>query len=291
MGLVRSSASLAAGALLCASAASQTQRASVASGGTEASGLSKYSAISSDGRYVAFQSHASNLVPGDTNGVHDVFVRDLLSGTTVRASVDSSGVEGTAASHTSAISRDGRYVLFYSNAWNLVPGDTNGVQDVFVRDLTGGTTARVSVDSNGLQAEGWSYSFAITDDGRYVLFGSIAANLVSGDANGHADVFVRDLTSGTTTLVSVGSTGIQGDGDSGSGAISSDGRYVAFVSTATNLVASDNNGSVADIFVRDLVSGTTTLESVDSTAVQGFDGSYFPSLSANGPRPRVLQRG
>jgi Tol biopolymer transport system component len=146
-------------------------------------------------------------------------------------------------------------VAFISGASNLVIGDTNGNYDIFVRDLLGGTTTRVSVDSIGAQANGDSGYPVISSDGRYVAFTSGASNLVAGDTNstydifGTYDIFVRDTVGGTTTRVSVDSIGAQANGDSLYPAISSDGRYVAFTSGASNLVAGDTNSN-SDVFVR-----------------------------------------
>src|SRR5262249_8644542 len=155
-------------------------------------------ALSSNGRYVVFDSIASNLVTGDGNGVFDVFLRDLKNATTERVSVDSSGKEGNDSSRHPAVSMGGRYVAFVSSANNLVPGDSNGAADVFVRDRQNGTTERVSVDSSGTQSDGPSTTCAISTDGRFVAFASAADNLVAGDTNGVFDVFVRDRQNGTT---------------------------------------------------------------------------------------------
>jgi archaellum component FlaF (FlaF/FlaG flagellin family) len=166
-----------------------TQRVSVATNGTQANSDSGNPAISADGRYVTFQSYASNLVPGDTNHRTDVFVRDLRSGTTRLVSVASNGSQGNEFSGDPAISADGRYVAFDSQASNPPVSDTSGA--VFVRDLRSGTTRLVSVVTNGSQDSGGSP--AISADGRYVAFESIASNLMPGDTNHNADVFVRDL--------------------------------------------------------------------------------------------------
>ena len=259
----------------------RTDRMSVNSSGAQGNGLSYFSSISADGRHVAFQSSASNLVVGDTNGVVDVFVRDLLTGTTERISVDSSGAQGNADSFWPSISADGRYVAFWSNASNLVPGDTNGVEDVFVRDRQAGTTERVSVDSSGAQGNNHSYFCSISADGRAIAFMSLASNLVAGDGNGTWDVYVRDRQTATTERVSVDSNGNGGNSDSGGPSISADGRYVAFHSASTNLVAGDTNGHY-DVFLRDRQSGTTERVSVDSSGAQGDSDSYHSSISADG---------
>ena len=150
-------------------------------------------AISADGRFVAFVSFATNLVPGDTNDATDVFVRDRQTGTTRRVSLGPGGVQGNGGSAGPAISANGRFVAFFSAATNLVPGDTNGTADVFVRDRQTGTTRRVSLGPGGVQGDGDSVGAAISADGRFVAFESDATNLVPGDTNGAPDVFVRSL--------------------------------------------------------------------------------------------------
>jgi Tol biopolymer transport system component len=258
-----------------------TERVSITSSGSQANAFSYDPSISADGRYVAFQSMAFNLVPGDTNGAFDVFVRDRQLGTTERVSVDSSGLQADGASYAPRISADGRYVSFESAATNLVSGDTNGTDDIFVRDLLSGTTERVSVSFHGTQGNGLSYGPSISSDGRFVAFASLASNLVLGDTNNSRDVFVRDRSNGTTELVSVDSSGAQGDGDSDGASISADGRCVAFASTATNLVSGDTNGT-SDVFLRDRQLGTTERVSVSSTGLEGNDYSYFPSTAGDG---------
>jgi Tol biopolymer transport system component len=218
-----------------------TERVSLDSTGTQANGWSTYSAISADGRSVAFRSSASNLVVDDTNDLDDIFVHDRQTGATERVSVDSTGAQANDYSLVPAISADGRYVAFASFASNLVAGDNNGILDVFVNDRQTGATERVSVDSTGAQANGWSDYTAISADGRYVAFGSIANNLVAGDTNGPIDIFVHDRQTRATERVSVDSTGAQANDYSVDPAISADGRSVAFGSIASNLVAGDTN--------------------------------------------------
>ena len=163
---------------------------------------------------MAFASDASNLVAGDSNGYEDVFVRDRKLHKTYRVSVSSAGVQGNNDSYDPSISADGRYVAFESDASNLVSGDSNGYLDVFVRDRKLHKTFRVSVDSAGVQGNNDSYDPSISADGRYVAFASLASNLVAGDSNGFADVFVRDRKLHKTALVSVDSAGVQGNSDS-----------------------------------------------------------------------------
>jgi len=214
--------------------------------------------LSADGRYVAFISNALNLVDGDTNQACDAFVHDLVTGTTQRVNLSSTGeVVAIRRMARVVISPDGRYVAFETGDDSVVEGDTNGCVDVFVRDLVAGTTVRASVSSTGEEANGscsWSESFS--HDGRYLAFGSTATNLVEGDTNDAADVFVRDLAAGTTERVSVSSTGEQGNewSPAYSVSISGGGRYVAFNSEATNLVEGDTN-TLMDVFVHDRVTG------------------------------------
>ena len=229
----------------------KTTRVSVRTNEVQSDGNSHYPSISSDGRYVAFYSNANNLVNGDTNGKSDVFVHDREAGKTKRVSVRTNGVQGNGNSYDPSISSDGRYVSFYSNAKNLVNGDTNDRSDIFVHDRETGKTTRVSVRTNGVQGDSRSYHPSISSDGRYVAFDSIASNLVNKDTNGYWDIFVHDRETGKTTRVSVRTNGVQGDGGSNFPSISSDGRYVAFYSYATNLVNGDTNG-VSDTFVTEL---------------------------------------
>jgi Tol biopolymer transport system component len=250
--------------------------------GNGASGLGYAKTLSNDGKYVVFQSWATDLVPADTNGSRDMFVRDTGSATTVRVSVDSAGHEADADSEGGTISGNGRFVAFSSEADNLVPGDTNAADDVFVHDLVTGQTILVSVGTGGVQGNGDSYWPSLSDDGRLVAFYSEASNLVPGDTNGESDVFVRDLQTGQTILVSVGAAGQPADGYSQVPALSGDGRFVAFGSAATNLVPVDVNG-MEDIFVRDLATGRTTLATVSSTGMQSDANTYSPpSISASG---------
>src|SRR6476661_9713641 len=259
-------------------------RVSVDSAGNQANGFSNAYSISANGRFVAFQSQASNLVPGDTNNKNDIFVRDLLTNTTTRVSVDSAGNPGNSPSNYSAISADGRFVAFQSYASNLVPGDTNNKNDIFVRDLSTNTTTRASVDSAGFQGNSDSLLPSISADGRFVAFTSFASNRLPGDTNNRDNIFVRDLSTNTTTRVSVDSAGTPGNSDSFISAISADGRFVAFESQASNLVPGDTNNffNQAKIFVRDLSTNTTTRVSVNSAGIQGDENSFNPSISADG---------
>jgi hypothetical protein len=253
----------------------QTSRVSIASDGSQGNGQSSGPAISADGRYVAFYSEADNLVSNDTNDSFDIFVHDRQTGQTSRASVASNGVQGNMSSQLVSISEDGRYVAFFSNAGNLVSGDDNYEADIFVRDRQAGQTSRVSVASDGTQANGLSWASSISADGRFVAFESEADNLVSGDTNAAQDIFVHDRQTGQTARVSVASDGAQANGISSWPSISADGRYIAFESQASNLVSGDTNATV-DIFVHDQATGQTTRVSV------AWDGRQATSLSASG---------
>ncbi len=291
------SARPAATSLAAPTSAATTVRVSVSSKGAQGNLPSYPEGISADGRYVVFSSGSAGLVAGDTNRRQDAFIRDRKTGRTTRISVSSSGRQGKAArdpfggSAAEGITADGRFVLFRSDAANLVAGDTNGFQDVFVRDRRTGRTTRISVSSSGRQANGRSEFAAISANGRYVAFDSQASNLVSGDTNRLSDVFVRDRVKGTTQRVSVGGTGKQarcnvGSCDSWFPAISASGRYVAFTSGASNLVPGDTN-RLPDVFVRDRALGKTRRVSLSSRGKQGTgtrysNGSNAPAISADG---------
>jgi hypothetical protein len=251
---------------------STTTRISMSSWGAQGNGYSLNPSISSNGRYVAFYSSATNLVKGDNNGKGDVFVHDRQTGETTPISVSSTGTHGNDDSGFASISADGRFVAFRSFASNLVSGDTNGVGDIFVHDRLSHTTTRVSVSSSGAQGnvdfrEEFVY-VSISADGSYVAFESRATNLVSGDTNGRKDIFVRDRKLGTTTRVSVAPDGSQMNHDSKRPSISANGRYVAFDSFESNY----------RIFVHDRKTGRTEGLTLPSEIVTGED----PSISADG---------
>ncbi|MGI8994660.1 MAG: TolB family protein [Nocardioidaceae bacterium] len=258
-----------------------TRRVSVSSNGSQVRKGSFVPSISADGRYVAFFSRASHLVAGDTNSADDVFVRDRKNHITRRVSVSSSGLQSNARSDDPSISAHGRYVAFTSLASNLVAGDTNGSYDVFVRDRKNHVSSQVSVSLSGLPADGFSSEPSVSSGGRYVAFTSFASNLVAEDTNGSYDVFVRDRVNGVTSLVSVSSDGLQANLKSGNPSISAHGRYVAFYSYASNLVAEDTNGTY-DVFVRDGANGATSLASVSSAGLAADGLSGEPSISADG---------
>jgi Tol biopolymer transport system component len=256
--------------------------------------------VSPDGRFVVFSSDATDLVSNDTNGVSDVFVRDLRNGTTAlvssnRTGTDSgngrSGINPGSLLAPFAISANGRFVVFGSIATDLVTIPTSGRGDIFVRDLHAGQTSLVSVNvsatgSGDIPTGDLEISpSSISADGRFITFSSTAGNLVVGDHNGGPDVFVRDLQLGMTTLVSVNQTGTGGGNRSSvRPSMSANGRFIAFASPADDLVSNDTNGGQGwDVFVRDLRNGTTVLISSNRLGIaSGNGGSDLPLLSADG---------
>jgi Tol biopolymer transport system component len=254
---------------------------SVDPAGVQGDAPSSAPSVSADGRFVAFQSDATNLLPGDSNGVTDVFVRDRVTGTTTHVTVSSLGQIAIFGGSVPSISANGRFVAFESDSPDLVVNDMNGWPDVFVHDLVSLTTERVSISTSGTEGNNVSRAASISADGRYVAFESRAATLVPGDTNFTYDVFVHDRVTQTTERVSVDSAGIQGNSISRAPSISGDGRYVAFESFASNLVPNDTNG-LADVFVHDRQTGTTTRISLSSGGVEGDLQSINPSFARNG---------
>jgi hypothetical protein len=316
-----------------------TERVSVASAGTQGDDDAFTLSLSSNGSFVAFGSFATNLVGGDTNDVIDVFVHDRDSGSTARVSIATAGTQANDESFSPAISSSGRFVAFRSDATNLVANDTNNNSDIFVRDRTLGVTQRVSVDSDGDQANGDSILPAISADGRFVAFSSEASNLVGGDSNNLADIFVHDRQNDTTVLIigpaefntasgiiivaptispdgdfvglrsnaddlvpgdtnnsfdaflidrgtaiaersSVSTSEAEGNSDSSRPSISSNNRFVVFSSIATNLVSGDTNG-FEDVFVRDRNAGRTRRVSLTFDGSQGDNRAFSAVISAD----------
>ena len=245
--------------------------------------------ISADGRYVAFGSFADNLVPDDDtdkddDGKRDVFVRDMVSGETTRVSGGSYGDVTHSGARDPSIDDSGTVVAFGTKK-DLVPEDDNGYKDIFVRYLQSGETTRVSVASDGTQANDDSWYPAVSGNGRYVAFQSYASNLVAGDTNGDDDVFVHDLQTRTTIRVSVASDGAQGNSWSTNPRMSDDGRYVVFDSKASNLDPDDNDGTgdgSRDVFIHDMQTGTTTLISKAREGGLEQRGSGGPDISGDG---------
>ena len=251
-------------------------RVSTGSNGEQANGFSGIAAISANGRYVVFESGASNLVPNDDEG-SDVFVKDTLTGAICCASKAPNG--DVAGSYSDSylypsISADGRRVVFFSEASNLVPGDSNGVLDAFLYDLTSGLVQRISTSSSGAEANGPVLDARIAGDGSHVVFTSGASNLVPSDTNGYDDVFVKNVGTGVVQRVSESAAGAEADSTSVGGCASADGRYVAFVSGATNLGPDAEPGS--NLFVKDMSTGSLRLVSTDSSGERQAD-EVFPS--------------
>lgn len=252
----------------------------------ESDGSSSSPSISADGRYVVFQSDATNLVPGDTNGVSDVFVFDMQMHQTRRVSVDADGHQANAAGWTTSgnasISSDGRYVSFSSLADNLVLGDTNQEWDVFVTEWQTGAIQRVSLTAGGAQASGPSYYSALSGDGQYVVFDS-EASLVEGDENSWRDIYLLNLGTGDLRMITASA-----DARSYMPVISADGEFIAFVSDADNLSGVDPNGNPLDtngwndVFVYDVHHGIVERVSVASDGTQGNAWSQGATISADG---------
>jgi Tol biopolymer transport system component len=265
-----------------------TERVSVRTDGTEATGESARPIISADGSTVAFESAADNLLApdgvlkmqADKNEVRDVFVHDRESKETTRVSVAAGGEEAAGESLRPSISGDGSKVAFQSEA-ALAPEDTNQARDVYVYDREAGTATLVSRSSTGEPGGGGSFSPSLTPDGRYIAFWSNAGNLVPDDTNASSDVFVRDLVDGATQRISLNSDGLEGDGASSDPAISPDGRWVGFWSEATNLVTDDTN-AVRDVFLHDRETGRTERVSVASDGSESDADSFSPNVASGG---------
>ncbi len=267
--------------LLAATSAAQSNApVSVSTSGALANNNSYYSLISADGRYVVWQCEAGNLVPNDFNNQYDIYRRDLVAGVTDLVSVGISGSAGNALSLSPAVSGDGRFVVWSSNASNLISGDTNGTWDIFLRDMVAGITTRISLTGAGGQAPLRSDQPRITPDGRYVTFES-DADLIASDTNGLKDCYRLDRNTGQLALVSTSSTGTLGDSISYAAQPSDDGRYVCFFSAATNLVSGDTNGQ-GDVFWKDMQTGTLLRVNVSTAGVQANNESIWPSISGDG---------
>ena len=267
---------------------SVTERVSVSSSGAQSINGSNDPSISANGRYVAFISEGPDLVADDVNQETDVLVHDRQTGITERISKNSNGIQADSYSTNPDISGNGRYIAFTSYASNMMSAD-NFFGNVFVHDRETGVTEVVSKSSSGMPAEYGANYPQISADGRFIAFYSSSDDLVPDDTNQSGDVFVHDRQTGTTELVSVSSTGIQGNDISGvmlsstalEISISDDGRFVVFTSSATNFYDNDTNSN-NDIFVRDRQAGTTEIVSVSSDGVQGNLSSESPSISADG---------
>lgn len=270
-----------AGAAGGARANGPTERVSVSSAGAAGNGESQAPAISSNNRYVAFHSAADNLVDGDTNGVLDVFLHDRETGRTRRVSRRTDGQQGNCDSEAPALSGGGRTVVFHSCAFNLVGNDTNNVQDVFAYDRNTGAVRRVSVHTDGTQANDVSGDPSVSGDSRIVAFWSYANNLIGGDDEGRTDVFLHDQETRATWRITINSVGEGGNGDSQHPAISNDGRYVVYESDASNLTPGDS-GIYRDIFLFDRSTGFTERVSVSDDEREAQGDSFAAAVSGNG---------
>lgn len=261
-----------------------TELISVNTGGASGNGDSYNPVISADGRYIVFQSRASDLVTGtDNNNAFDIFLRDRTLGQTFLVSVDANGNAAAKDSYSPQMTADGRKIVFASAADNLVNNDTNGTADAFLRDLDAGTTTLLSVSTNGWSGNSISAPPTITPNGRYVAFLSAANDLAAGDANNHNDVYRRDLMSGTTELVSRNTNGTAGNLTSFNPVISANGQRVAFASQATDLTTDTDTNISTDVFLFDFGSNATRLISrAPGTSRAGNKGSATPFFSSDG---------
>ncbi len=233
-----------------------TVKVTLAYDGEEANESSHFPAVSGDGKVVSFGSNANNIVRRDWNNAQDVFVRDLATGVNTRVSVATDGTAGNGGSLAPSLSHDGRFVAFQSTARNLVPGDTNSVADIFVHDRQTSTTTRVSVATDGTQADAASRDARMSADGRWVVFSTTATNLVPGAVGKNRKVLVHDRQTGSTSEVSVRPDGTSGTKNSEAPTISADGRYVAFLSYDHDIVPATRR-HYNSAYVRDLHTGTT----------------------------------
>ena len=249
----------------------ERKRVSVASDGTQGFNASFNARISGDGRYIAFDSWSTNLVPGDSNGTRDVFVHDQQTSQTTRVSVAGNGGEADRFSANPTLSDDGRYVAFWSRATNLVLGDTNGVNDIFLHDRQTGQTLRVSVASDGSQANDESLDPALSADGRWITFRSKARNLIPNDNNNARDVFLHDRDNGITTRLAMGPDGAEADLGSFVPTIGADGRFISFSSLATNLLPEDSNRSEDLFFVDRIGDGDDDVDGIPNHVEGGWD--------------------
>lgn len=255
---------------------------SVATNGSAANGASGQPSLSGNGRFVAFQSYATNLLAVDGNSVADVFVRDLQTGVTTRVSLDSGGYPLDHHSGAPAISANGMQVAFESLSGAIVVGDLNHCSDVFVFNRTTSMSTRVSVNPHGAVTHKPSNAPSISADGRYVAFHSMAPNITQNDANGNiVDAFVRDMQTGTSTLVSLSDSGVQGTSACRVADVSNDGRYVVFETPSPELVAGDTNAA-KDVCLRDVTAGTTRRISVESHGMQADGSSGLAAISGDG---------
>jgi Tol biopolymer transport system component len=256
-------------------------RISVDSEGWSGNGASQAAVLSANGRYLAFQSEANNLIENDTNGHTDIFIYDRITQICQRVSVSSQQAPANFVSYFPTVSGDGQWIAFQSDAFNLVANDSNSTTDIFLHQRDFARTIMISINSQGEQGNSTSSEPSISADGRYIAFHSYASNLVANDTNKKSDIFVYERETGTLSRVSVRSKGEQVNGPSFGAAINENGRFIAFSSDANDLVDNDNN-EVIDVFVHDRAMLETVRVSVNSEGEAGNDASYYASISADG---------
>ncbi len=274
----------AAAVVIATAGCSWVGRVGLSSTGTQpGGGTTTGTDISPTGRFVVFSSDATNLVPNDTNNAIDVFLRDNQAGTTERISISNSEGQASLGGYGGLVSADGRYVAFNSDSEDLIAtADTNQSTDVFVRDRTLGTTTRVSVRNGGSEADGPSYLQSMTPDANSIVFASDAENLIgTADQNFSTDIYLRDRVTAKTVRVSVATDGSEGDSDSSAAAISDNGRYVAFISNASNFDVNDS-AVFADVFIRDRTLSKTTRLTGLPNGDEADGDSYNVAISGDG---------
>jgi|tagenome__1003787_1003787.scaffolds.fasta_scaffold20969016_2 uncharacterized repeat protein (TIGR01451 family) len=253
----------------------------VSTNGVKGDGASDFPAISDDGTAVAFASMSTNLAAGDSDTTADIYVKDLGSGDLLLASTSDADVKANDDCHDPNLSANGAKVAFWSSATNLDPADTDAAPDVYVKNLVTGDITLASTDDGGAKAAGSLFP-TLSADGNLVSF-STDSQLDSADSDSLSDIYVKNLTTGDTTLVSITGTGTKSNGDSFNGNLSGDGTRVAFQSTATNLDAADAD-TAFDIYVKDLTSGDLVLASTKASGTKGNDVSQLPTLNGDGTR-------
>jgi Tol biopolymer transport system component len=253
--------------------------------GTDADGPSRDPHLSADGTWVAYTTHARNLLPGKSTALGDIVLHDIAGGHAALISRGADGSEGTGTSSLPDLSDDGSFIVYQSWSDNLVSGDTNAACDIFLFDRTTGTTTRMSMTPAGGEADGNSTHPAISGDGRFISFSSDATNLVFDDTNGVADLFVVNRETGTIERVNLGPDDCQADAFGGlfpESVLSQDGRFVAYVSLASNLVEIATPSLVEQIYLRDRKRGTTRRVSISSTGEAADDRCFCPTITADG---------
>ncbi|MEO8328432.1 MAG: calcium-binding protein, partial [Candidatus Nanopelagicales bacterium] len=255
---------------------------SIARDGGGGDGSSDWPSISADGTRIVFESKATNLVRGDTNGFSDIFMYDTTSGVTTLISHAPNGNPANLASYSPAISADGTHVAFTSSATNLGP-DNGYFDSVYIYDIASGGAQLVTHAPDGSPTNYYGgYNPQISADGNLVAYYSPTADLVADDTNSHDDVFLYNAATDTNQLISRTPDGGLANGNSYGVDISADGTHVAYNSYANNLVPNDDTDNITDVFVYDVASESTTLISRATDGGPGNADSYYPSISGDG---------